>query len=146
MIPTDGHSTERLTPPQRPRGTSDPLCSRLLCCFFQLRHQVADNSVGKFKHFPNHRLVKFLFYLDIHFHQLPSKYIRSLTHSSPFILDGQLTLFPAFSKMILASATTHLLEEHISGFRSIDSKVPSRSITKLEKAIKVRVNSLRLTG
>jgi len=39
--------------------------------------------------------------------------------------------------MILASATTHFFEEHITGFRSIDSKYPSRSITRLEKAIKV---------
>jgi hypothetical protein len=61
-------------------------------------------------------------------------------------LDGQLTLLPALAKMILASATTHRLEEHITGFRAIDSKVPSRSITKLEKAIKVRANSLRLTS
>jgi hypothetical protein len=54
--------------------------------------------------------------------------------------------FYSFLSIILASATTHLFDEQMTGLRSIDSIDPSRSITNAEKVASSLLNSIKLIG
>ena len=50
------------------------------------------------------------------------------------------------ASIILASAMTQASDEHITGFRSTESMSPASSMTRSEKASRVRVNASILTG